>query len=195
MYRYAQRPPFVYLNNAVSAWAIELLTEELSKDTTCDCVVETTHGIPCYCSLHSKEAADEELKPYHLHKFWRSLSYTTPAEHDVWAEHDVADRNILDGMVKTICSRGGPSVRALSRLVRSAFQPESEGLKEPKVADAPKGRPRARKTDRRNPSWHEHASAQCTPPKSRGSSTRSTPNSKATPSSRATTSKTGMLTC
>ena len=63
---------------------------------------------------------------------------------------------------------------ALSKLVRSQFQPESEGLKEPKIVDAPKGRPRARKTNDRNPSWHEQSSAQCNLPKGKISSTHST---------------------
>ncbi|CAN0903911.1 hypothetical protein LINGRAHAP2_LOCUS22785 [Linum grandiflorum] len=56
------------------------------------------------------------------------------------------------------------SVQALSRLIRSEFQPESEGLKEPKESDAPKGKPR-KKATARDPSWFEHEGVRTTPSK------------------------------
>lgn len=141
------------------------MNEALSSKDDCDCVIETTHGLPCTCRLESMERDGVELKPYHLHHFWRSLEYRLPVDSEKWEDHDSTDRAILSGMVQTICDRGGPAVRALTSLVRSQYQPESDGVKQPKKSDAPKGRPRARKTDGRHPSYHEHASAHCTPPK------------------------------
>ncbi|CAN0846111.1 hypothetical protein LINGRAHAP2_LOCUS4303 [Linum grandiflorum] len=41
-------------------------------------------------------------------------------------------------------------VFGLSKLIRSEFHPEFEGLKDPKESDAPKGRPR-KKGDRSRP--------------------------------------------
>ncbi|CAN0918499.1 hypothetical protein LINGRAHAP2_LOCUS30900 [Linum grandiflorum] len=124
-------------------------------DYDCDCVISSTHGIPCHCMLSFLEGEGDDLMPYHVHGFWRSFEYYKPPEVDKWEDHDAADRNALQGMVQPICYRGGPSVWALSRLIRSEFQPESEGLKDPKESDAAKGRPR-KKAPARDPSWFEH---------------------------------------
>ncbi|CAN0881929.1 hypothetical protein LINGRAHAP2_LOCUS14504 [Linum grandiflorum] len=123
------------------------------------------------------EENDDDLMPYHIHDFWRSLEYHKPPEVDKWEAHDAADRSVLQGMVQKVCHKGGPSVWALSRLIWSEFQPESEGLKEPKESDAPKGRPR-KKATARDPSWFEHEGVRTTPSKSRSTpgKSRLTPN-------------------
>ncbi|CAN0846039.1 hypothetical protein LINGRAHAP2_LOCUS4261 [Linum grandiflorum] len=113
---------------------------------------------------HAKEEYGEDLRPYHVHGFWRSMEYRKPPEIDKWEDHDAADRNLLEGQVQKVCEKGAPSVRALSRLIRSEFQPETDGLKEPKESDAPRGRPR-KKATARDPSWFEHEGVRTTPSK------------------------------
>ncbi|CAN0845374.1 hypothetical protein LINGRAHAP2_LOCUS4119 [Linum grandiflorum] len=53
VYNYAHRPPFALVNNVISLWAIELIHEQVNKQTEydCDCVISDTHGIPCNCVL------------------------------------------------------------------------------------------------------------------------------------------------
>ncbi|CAN0876253.1 hypothetical protein LINGRAHAP2_LOCUS11201, partial [Linum grandiflorum] len=127
----------------ISLWAIELIYEQVHKpsDYKCDCVISGTHGIPCNCVLEGMEETGLDLRPYHVHGFWRSMEYRKPPEVDKWEDHDAAYRNLLEEQVQTVCEKGAPSVRALSRLIRSEFQPETDRLKEPKESDAPKGRP------------------------------------------------------
>ncbi|CAN0846545.1 hypothetical protein LINGRAHAP2_LOCUS4503 [Linum grandiflorum] len=92
------------------------------------------------------EESGKDLRPYHVHGFWRSMEYRKPPEVDKWEAHDAADRTLLEGQVQKVCEKGAPSVRALSRLIWSEFQPETDGLKEPKESDAPRGRPRKKAT-------------------------------------------------
>ncbi|CAN0876902.1 hypothetical protein LINGRAHAP2_LOCUS11557 [Linum grandiflorum] len=113
---------------------------------------------------HAKEESGKDLRPYHVHGFWRSMEYRKPPEVDKWEDHDAADRALLEGQVQKVCEKGAPSVRALSRLIRSEFQPETDGLKEPKESDAPRGRPR-KKATARDPSWFEHEGVRTTPNK------------------------------
>ncbi|CAN0846281.1 hypothetical protein LINGRAHAP2_LOCUS4374 [Linum grandiflorum] len=113
---------------------------------------------------HAKEESGIDLRPYHVHGFWRSMEYRKPPEVDKWEDHDAADRTLLEGQIQKVCEKGGPSVRALSRLIRSEFQPETDGLKEPKESDAPRGRPR-KKATARDPSWFEHEGVRTTPSK------------------------------
>ncbi|CAN0898724.1 hypothetical protein LINGRAHAP2_LOCUS19873 [Linum grandiflorum] len=110
------------------------------------------------------------------------MEYRKAPEVDKWEDHDAADRSLLEGQVQKVCEKVAPSVQALSRLIRSEFQPESEGLKEPNESDAPKGRPR-KKATARDPSWFEHEAARSTPVKSRPTPNkeRPTPTSKARP--------------
>ncbi|CAN0838571.1 hypothetical protein LINGRAHAP2_LOCUS2224 [Linum grandiflorum] len=126
-------------------------------DYDCDCVISSTHGIPCHYMLQFLEGEDDDLMPYHIHGFWRSLEYYKPLEVDKWEDQDVADRNVLQGMVQQICGRGG--------------------LKEPKESDAPKGRPR-KKATARDPSWFKHEGVRTTPSKSWSTprKSRTTPN-------------------
>ncbi|CAN0846542.1 hypothetical protein LINGRAHAP2_LOCUS4503, partial [Linum grandiflorum] len=148
VYNYAHRPPFAFVNNVISLWAIELIYEHVNKpsDYECDCVISHTHGIPCNCVLEGMEESGKDLRPYHVHGFWRSMEYRKPPEVDKWEAHDAADRTLLEGQVQKVCEKGAPSVRALSRLIWSEFQPETDGLKEPKESDAPRGRPRKKAT-------------------------------------------------
>ncbi|CAN0900058.1 hypothetical protein LINGRAHAP2_LOCUS20619 [Linum grandiflorum] len=113
---------------------------------------------------HAKEESGIDLRPYHVHGFWRSMEYRKPPEVDKWEDHDAADRTLLEGQIQKVCEKGAPSVWALSRLIRSEFQPETDGLKEPKESDAPRGRPR-KKATARDPSWFEHEGVRTTPNK------------------------------
>ncbi|CAN0900059.1 hypothetical protein LINGRAHAP2_LOCUS20619 [Linum grandiflorum] len=166
VYNYAHRPPFAFVNNVISLWAIELIYEQVNKpsDYECDCVIPHTHGIPCNCVLEGMEESGIDLRPYHVHGFWRSMEYRKPPEVDKWEDHDAADRTLLEGQIQKVCEKGAPSVWALSRLIRSEFQPETDGLKEPKESDAPRGRPR-KKATARDPSWFEHEGVRTTPNK------------------------------
>ncbi|CAN0918353.1 hypothetical protein LINGRAHAP2_LOCUS30825 [Linum grandiflorum] len=131
VYNYAHRPPFAFVNNVISLWAIELIYEQVNKpsDYECDCVISHTHGLPCNCRLEGMEGSGIDLRPYHVHGFWRSMEYRKPPEVDKWEDHDAADRTLLEGQIQKVCEKGAPSVRALSRLIRSEFQPETDGLK------------------------------------------------------------------
>ncbi|CAN1223284.1 hypothetical protein LINGRAPRIM_LOCUS747, partial [Linum grandiflorum] len=69
------------------------------------------------------------------------------------------------------------------------FQPETDGLKELKESDAPKGRP-LKKVTARDPSWFEHEGVRTTPSKCKYLSPRSTPgNSRPTPNKERPTPK------
>ncbi|CAN0898728.1 hypothetical protein LINGRAHAP2_LOCUS19873, partial [Linum grandiflorum] len=57
VYNYAHIPPFAFVYNVISLWAIELIHEQVNKpsDYECDCVISSTHGIPCNCVLQGME--------------------------------------------------------------------------------------------------------------------------------------------
>ncbi|CAN1240006.1 hypothetical protein LINGRAPRIM_LOCUS2568 [Linum grandiflorum] len=79
-------------------------------DYDCDCVISLTHGITCNCVLQGMEENGDDLMPYHVHGFWRSMEYRKPPEVDKWEDHDAADRSLLQGMVQKVCDKGGPIV-------------------------------------------------------------------------------------
>ncbi|CAN0920617.1 hypothetical protein LINGRAHAP2_LOCUS32142 [Linum grandiflorum] len=65
VYNYAHRPPFAFVNNVISLWAIELIYEQVNKpsDYECDCVISDTHGIPCNCVLEGMTAQSPDQSP------------------------------------------------------------------------------------------------------------------------------------
>ncbi|KAK9688959.1 hypothetical protein RND81_09G024600 [Saponaria officinalis] len=134
---------FSLLQGKVSTKALEIMEDELKRGVAlgvglelgCDCVLRTTHGLPCTCTLvdlknNGSRYDNEEAMPKN-------------------------DNDMLEELVDK-ASQSDPVYRKVClEKLRDILHPEDEDILAPAVRENPKGRPRGSTT--RNKSGFEHS--------------------------------------
>ncbi|KAK9716120.1 hypothetical protein RND81_06G212300 [Saponaria officinalis] len=117
-------------------------------EVRCGCVLPTTHGLPCACTLIDLKNGGSRVHLSDIHPFWRTLEY----------DNDEAmpknDNEMLEELVDK-ARKSDPAYRKVFlEKLRDILHPEDEDVLEPAVRENPKGRPRGSTT--RNKSEFEH---------------------------------------
>ncbi|KAK9713278.1 hypothetical protein RND81_06G016500 [Saponaria officinalis] len=132
---------FFLLQGNVSIKAIEIMEDEVKRGVAlgiglelgCGCVLPTTHGLPCACTLIDLKNSGSRVNLSDIHPFWRTLEY------DNEEAMPKNDNEMLEDLVDK-ARKSDPAYR--------------KDILAPAVRENPKGRPRCSTT--RNKSEFEH---------------------------------------
>ncbi|KAK9705487.1 hypothetical protein RND81_07G060700 [Saponaria officinalis] len=147
---------FSLLQENVSIKAIEIMEDEVKRGVAlgiglelgCGCVLPTTHGLPCVCTLIDLKNSGSRVHLSDIHPFWRTLEY----------ENEEAmpknDNEMLEDLVDKARKSDLAYRKVFLEKLRDILHPEDEDILAPAVRENPKGRPRGSTT--RNKSEFKH---------------------------------------
>ncbi|KAK9677520.1 hypothetical protein RND81_11G149000 [Saponaria officinalis] len=147
---------FSLLQGNVSIKAIEIMEDEVKRgvalgiglELRCGCILPTTHGLPCACTLIDLKNSGSRVHLSDIHPFWRTLEY------DNEEAMPKNDNEMLEDLVDK-ARKSDPAYRKVFlEKLRDILHPEDEDILTPAVRENPKGRPRGSTT--RNKPEFEH---------------------------------------
>ncbi|KAK9671375.1 hypothetical protein RND81_12G026000 [Saponaria officinalis] len=147
---------FSLLKGKVSTKALEIMEDELKRGVAlevgwelgCGCVLRTTHGLPCACTLVDLKNNGSRVHLSDIHSFWRTLEY------DNQEAMSKNDNDMLEELVDKARQSDSVYRKVFLEKLRDILHPEDEDILAPAVRENPKGRPRGSTT--RNKSGFEH---------------------------------------
>ncbi|KAK9683104.1 hypothetical protein RND81_10G116800 [Saponaria officinalis] len=148
---------FSLLQGKVSTKALEIMQDELKRGVAlrvglelgCGCVLRTTHGLPCACTLVDMKNNGSRVHLSDIHSFRRTLEY------DNEKAMPKNDNDMLEELVDKARQSDPVYRKVFLEKLRDIFHPENEDILAPAVRENPKGRPRGSTT--RNKSGFEHS--------------------------------------
>ncbi|KAK9676139.1 hypothetical protein RND81_11G057100 [Saponaria officinalis] len=141
----------------MSTKAIEIMEDEVKRGVAlgiglelgCGCVLRTTHGLPCACTLIYLKNKGSRVHLSDIHSFWRTLEYDN---------EEAMPKNDND-MFEELVDKARQSDLAYRKVflekLRDILHPEDEDILAPAVRENRKGRPRCSTT--RNKYGFEHS--------------------------------------
>ncbi|KAK9681535.1 hypothetical protein RND81_10G009200 [Saponaria officinalis] len=141
----------------MSTKALDIMEDELKRGVAlgvglelgCGCVLRTTHGLPCACTLVDLKNNGSRVHLFDIHSFWRTLEY------DNEEAMPKNDNDLLEELVDKARQSYLVYRKVFLVKLRDILHPEDEDILAPTVRENPKGRPRGSKT--RNKSGFEHS--------------------------------------
>ncbi|KAK9681551.1 hypothetical protein RND81_10G010200 [Saponaria officinalis] len=141
----------------MSTKALEIMEDELKRgvalgvglELRCGCVLRTTHGLPCACTLVDLKNNGSRVHLSDIHSFWRTLEY------DNEEAMPKNDNDMLEELVNKARQSDPVYRKVFLEKLRGILHPEDEDILAPAVRENPKGRPRGSTT--RNKSGFEHS--------------------------------------
>ncbi|KAK9681868.1 hypothetical protein RND81_10G033300 [Saponaria officinalis] len=148
---------FSLLQGKVSTKALEIMEGELKRgivlgvglELGCGCVLRTTHGLPCACTLVDLNNNGSRVHLSDIHSFWRTLEY------DNEEAMPKNDNDMLEDLFDKARQSDLVYRKVFLEKLRDNLHPEDEDILAPAVRENPKGRPRGSTT--RNKSGFEHS--------------------------------------
>ncbi|KAK9682620.1 hypothetical protein RND81_10G085900 [Saponaria officinalis] len=106
----------------------------------CGCVLRTTHGLPCACTLIDMKDNGSRVHLSDIHSFWRTLEY------DDEEGMPKNDNDMLEELVDKARQSDLVYRKVFLEKLRDILHPEDEDILAPAVRENPKGRPRGSTT-------------------------------------------------
>ncbi|KAK9669993.1 hypothetical protein RND81_13G168900 [Saponaria officinalis] len=148
---------FFLLQGKISTKAMEIMEDELKRgigvgvglELGCGCVLRTTHGLPCACTLVDLKNNGSRVHLSDIHSFWRTLEY------DNEEAMPKNDNDMLEELVDKARESDPVYRKVFLEKLLDILHPKDEDMLTPVVRENPKGRPRGSTT--RNKSGFEHS--------------------------------------
>ncbi|KAK9671198.1 hypothetical protein RND81_12G012900 [Saponaria officinalis] len=148
---------FFLLQGKVFTKALEIMEDELKRgvalgvrlELECGCVLRTTHGLPCACTLVDLKNNGSRVHLSDIHSFWRTLEY------DNKEAMPKNDNDMLEELVNKARQSDPVYRKVFLEKLRDILHPKDEDILAPAIRKNPKGRLRASTT--RNKSCFEHS--------------------------------------
>ncbi|KAK9705633.1 hypothetical protein RND81_07G072200 [Saponaria officinalis] len=148
---------FSLLQGKVSTKAIDIMEDKLNRGVAlgiglelgCGCVLRTTHGLLCACTLVDLKNNGSRVHLSDIHSFWRTLEY------DNEEAMPKNDNNMLKELVDKSRQSDPVYRKVLLEKLRDILHPEDEDILAPAMRENPKGHPGGSTTT--NKSGFEHS--------------------------------------
>lgn len=171
----------------MSTYCLELMAKEVFKFEDwdfdvdrCDCVLMSTHGIPCACSISMSMDEDRGVYLEEIDHFWRTLVIGDGVDMLTFMEEAEQDSQFLRELVDEVQASDPAVRRAISRLIHSQLHPHLDPdnpIEEPETNVNTRGAPRGSRSTKRIPSSWEFRGRRSSRSRSRGTGTNDFPHS------------------
>ncbi|KAK9672229.1 hypothetical protein RND81_12G086200 [Saponaria officinalis] len=149
---------FSLLQGKMSTKALEIMEDELKRgialgvglELGCGCVLRTTHGLPCACTLVDLKNNGSRVHLSDIHSFWRTLEY------DNEEAMPKNDNDMLEELVDKARQSDPVYRKVFLEKLLDILHPEDEDILAPAVRENPKGHPRGSTTRNKNISLIQH---------------------------------------